>query len=138
MFAQRQLQHDFRQLLPLERRARLIILSSRLPAHLWKEQPWFPAPNVGFASLPVSLPFPFTFYGQTYTSANVLTTGNLQFGTTDTSFSSCLPYPQIGPAILPDWNSALDTAFFEICQGNVEKPCGVYTSVTGNAPNRIF
>ena len=37
----------------------------------------------GGCVVPLALPFPVTFYDQTYTSANVSTTGNLQFVTSE-------------------------------------------------------
>ncbi len=93
----------------------------------------------GHCLAPVNLPFSFTYYGQTYSTANVSSYGQLQFTTTDTSTSSCpFPYPQLGPAILPDWDDALDMGQTIICQNLVGRPCGIYTSVSGTAPNRIF
>jgi hypothetical protein len=97
-----------------------------------------PGSQCGRCTVPVTLPFPFTFYGQTYTAANVLNVGNVQFATTDTSFTNCLPYPQLGPAILPDWDTWLDTGFTSPCQQYLGRPCGVYTSVSGSSPGRIF
>jgi hypothetical protein len=89
--------------------------------------------------LPISLPFPFTYYGQTNTAANVSTAGNMQFVTADTSLESCPPpYVQLGPAMLPYWNDALDTSWSEPCYGAYGAPCGIFTTLTGSAPNRTF
>lgn len=41
------------------------------------------AMSVVGTSTPASLPFPFTFYGVTYTSVNILNFGNLQFTTSN-------------------------------------------------------
>jgi hypothetical protein len=81
----------------------------------------------------ISLPFPFTLYGQAYNSANVISNGSLQFQTTDTSFTAeCIPYPDFGPAIVPHWDDLRTDGTG--CTGG----CGVFTSVSGSAPNRIF
>src|SRR5436190_721024 len=93
----------------------------------------------GRCTTTIGLPFPFTLYGQTYTTANVLNAGNVQFATTDTSNNSCPPpFAALGPAILPAWDTVLDTGQPAICQAILGRPCGVYTSVTGIAPDRIF
>ncbi len=89
--------------------------------------------------VPIAFPFPFTFYGQAYTSANIASYGNLQFLTASTSFNSCPPgYPQLGPAILPYWDDTIDMAQSQICLSLAQRPCGIYTSVSGTAPNRQF
>jgi hypothetical protein len=77
----------------------------------------------------ISLPFPATFYGQTYTSAGASSNGNLQFTTTNTAFAnSCLPATGFGASIMPNWDDLyLVNAGF-----------GIFTSVTGVAPNRTF
>jgi hypothetical protein len=81
----------------------------------------------------ISLPFAFTLYGQTYNSANVISNGSLQFETTDASFTSeCLPYPDFGPALVPHWDDL--TTDGTGCIGG----CGVFTSLSGTVPNRIF
>ena len=46
----------------------------------------------------VALPFPFTLYGQTFTSINLSSNGNAQFMTTDAAFTNQLPavdHPQL-------------------------------------------
>jgi hypothetical protein len=93
----------------------------------------------GQCVVPLALPFPFSFYGQTYTTTNVASNGKFQFATTDTSANSCPPnYPQLGPAILPNWDDSIDMAQTGICQSITGRPCGIYTSVSGSAPNRTF
>jgi hypothetical protein len=82
----------------------------------------------------IALPFPFSLYGTSYTSANVISNGNLQFVTSNTAFTnSCLPAATHGPAIMPFWED-LRTDSTGTCTGG----CGIYTSVSGTAPNRIF
>ncbi len=93
-------------------------------------------------SAPSSLPFPFTFYGVTYTSVNILNFGNLQFTTSNDSPHSCpFPFAQLGPSILPYWSE------FDLhwggsgdgpCVQNYGIPCGIYQSTTGSAPYRIY
>src|SRR5947209_2004291 len=53
----------------------------------------------------ISLPFPVTFYGQTFTSGNASSNGNLQFTTTNTTFNNtCLPDAGFGASIMPYWD----------------------------------
>jgi hypothetical protein len=80
----------------------------------------------------VTLPFPFQLYGQTYTSANVSSNGNMQLVTSDPAFSNvCLP-SLMGPTIFPYWDDLVTEG--TTCTGG----CGIYTSISGSAPNRIF
>lgn len=83
----------------------------------------------GTISLP--LPFPFTFYGTTYTALNASSNGNIQFGNANAAyFNECLnngPAPEMGDMIAPYW-SDLDLTY----SGFLE------TETVGNAPNRIF
>jgi hypothetical protein len=83
---------------------------------------------------PVTLPFAFTHYNQTFNqgaTAYVGSNGNLQFSTASNDygqFGVCFPLPQFGSSILAHWTD-IQTA------GDGE---GVFTSVTGTAPNRVF
>jgi hypothetical protein len=81
---------------------------------------------------PMVLPFPVQFYNQTFTQARASSNGNLQF-TSDNSlpFNSCLPNPQYNNTIFGYW----DDLFLDCRAG---WGCGIYTSVSGSAPNRIF
>ncbi|GAB4270295.1 MAG: hypothetical protein Kow0080_14630 [Candidatus Promineifilaceae bacterium] len=81
------------------------------------------------ATISLPLPFPFTFYGTTYTEVKASTNGNLQFTTDNPSFDNlCLtPANGIGDAIVPYWDD-LDVRF----AGFLE------TEVVGEAPDRIF
>jgi hypothetical protein len=77
----------------------------------------------------VALPFPFTLYGQTFTSTNLSSNGNAQFMTTDTAFTNqCLPWTTHNYTIFPYW----DDLYL------VNSGFGIFTSVSGTAPNRIF
>ena len=100
------------------------------------------AMSVVGTSTPASLPFPFTFYGVTYTGVNILNFGNLQFTTSNDSPHSCpFPFAQLGPSILPYWSE------FQLhwggsgdgpCVQNYGIPCGIYQSTTGSPPYRIY
>ena len=77
----------------------------------------------------IALPFPFTLYGQTFTSINLSSNGNAQFMTTDATFTNqCLPWTTHNYTIFPYW----DDLYL------VNSGFGIFTSVSGTAPNRIF
>ncbi|MBK8985517.1 MAG: hypothetical protein IPM39_05455 [Chloroflexi bacterium] len=79
----------------------------------------------------LQLPFPFTFYGTTYTSVQASSNGNLQFANGNPHyFNECLlngPQPGMGDMIAPFWDDLDLTAV-----GFLE------TEVVGSAPNRVF
>jgi len=79
----------------------------------------------------ITLPFPFALYHETHTTARISSNGYIDFrGSSGTPLNSCLPsyYFYQSSAIMPFWDDLHTT-----CAG-----CGVYTSVSGDAPNRIF
>jgi hypothetical protein len=81
----------------------------------------------------VTLPFAFSLYGASYTGVNVSSNGNAQFVSSNEEFSNtCLPYADMGPTIFAYWDD-LDTEG-TTCTGG----CGIYTSISGSTPNRIF
>ena len=77
----------------------------------------------------ITLPFPYKFYGVSYTTATVSANCNLQFGSISnaTDTADCLPSANFGPAIFPFWGA------FNTGGGN-----GVSTSTSGSSPNRVF
>jgi hypothetical protein len=78
-----------------------------------------------------NLPFEYTFYGVPYTRARIGSNGTFQFtGNSSAFIITCLPDLEFGSTIFALWDD-LDTGF--IC----EQGCGVYSSVSGTAPNRI-
>jgi hypothetical protein len=78
----------------------------------------------------VTLPFPYTFYDQTFTSVNISNKGNLQFSSASTSGNNtCLPATSLNNAIIAYWDD-LNT--------NINDTMGMYTGVIGIAPNRVF
>lgn len=79
----------------------------------------------------INLPFAYTFYTNSYTSAFVSSNGNLQFATASTDYGQnevCLPLNLFGYSIIPH--------FADMVIGNPGE--GIFTSVSGAAPNRIF
>src|SRR6266542_860252 len=79
----------------------------------------------------ISLPFPFTFFGNSYTSANVSSNGNLQFDTANSFFfNSALPAADFGASLFPFWDD-----LYTADSGGGQ---GIFTSTSGSAPDRIF
>src|SRR5438094_451465 len=77
----------------------------------------------------VSLPFNFTLYGQSFNAVNLSSNGNAQFTTTDTAFTNqCLPWTGHDYTIFPYWDDLY----------TVNSGFGIFTSISGTAPNRIF
>ncbi|HEY0099244.1 MAG TPA: lamin tail domain-containing protein [Pyrinomonadaceae bacterium] len=97
-----------------------------------------PVTNFACGSVPgddcvatVNLPFAYTFYTNSYTQANVTSNGTLQFVTANTDYGLnelCLPLLHFSYSILPH--------FTDLTIGGAGE--GVFTSVSGTAPNRIF
>ncbi len=77
----------------------------------------------------VALPFSYTLYDQSFNSITVSSNGNAQFTTADAAFSNvCLPWGSHDYTVFPYWDDQrTDTA-----------GSGIFTSVSGTAPNRIF
>jgi hypothetical protein len=79
----------------------------------------------------IQLPFPFIFYGTTYTELNASSNGNLQFGSANPRYgNTCLanqPVQEMGEMIAPYWDdlNLLEFGFLE-------------TETMGEAPERIF
>ncbi|HZW06564.1 MAG TPA: hypothetical protein VFF65_05525, partial [Phycisphaerales bacterium] len=81
------------------------------------------------AVTPLTLPFPVSLYGVSYTAATVSTNGTLQFTTSSTTASNgCPRSAALGVALLPHWDDL---------RTDGAAP-GIFTSVTGTAPNRVF
>lgn len=84
----------------------------------------------------VSLPFPFQLYDGIYNSVHVSSNGLLMFAaTTATYINTCLPATTTGidVSILPHWDD-LRTEVSGNCPGG----CGIFTSISGDSPNRVF
>jgi hypothetical protein len=77
----------------------------------------------------ITLPFSYQFYGTTFTSANVSSNGNIQFVSNNNAFNNaCLPTAAFNMAILAHWDDLRTDGV-----GG-----GIFTSISGSAPNRIF
>jgi hypothetical protein len=85
----------------------------------------------------LGLPFPVQLYGIPYTSAGVSSNGNIQFTSFDATYiNTCLPYGFFSNSILAYWDD-VRTDQFTACSA-FPGGCGIFTSVSGTAPNRIF
>jgi len=74
-------------------------------------------------------PFPYSFYGQSFTSVTLGANGNLQFiGSNPQFLNSCLPDTNFSGAIFPLWDDLRTDA----------TGSGIFISTNGTAPNRIF
>ena len=92
------------------------------------------------ARRPFHFPFPVSVYGQTFNSANVASNGSLDLIGTQAPFThgcQVLPSNLWTMAIFP-YQDDLRTDQFSGCAGFPGGTCGVFTSVTGTAPNRHF
>src|SRR5262245_65768751 len=92
----------------------------------------------------VALPFSFQLYDQTYNGVNVNSNGRLDFVCINEPvgfLSACLPAPPnqcpYDFTIFPNWSDYRTDIVGEGC-ANFASGCGVFTSVSGSAPNRIF
>jgi hypothetical protein len=86
----------------------------------------------------IPLPFSYTLYGTTFTSINLSSNGNAQFTTTAPApVNVCLPWSGHNATIFPYWGD-LRTDAQPGCSGFPGGTCGIYTSVSGSPPNRIF
>jgi hypothetical protein len=84
----------------------------------------------------VSLPFSYTLYDQTYTGINVDSDGTAQFVGPISQFgNTCLPWTTHTDVVFPYWDDLRTDAGTWTCTPG---PCGIFTSVSGSAPNRIF
>ena len=85
----------------------------------------------------IALPFAYQLYDQIFTSVAAGSNGHLTFGTVINSFlATCIPVSGATYAIGPYWT---DQCTGPCAQGVTSCPgCGIFTSVSGTAPNRIF
>src|SRR5436305_707611 len=79
----------------------------------------------------ITLPFPVILYDQVFTSANVSSNGNIQFNSNSSRFTNdCLPDGSFSYTIFHYWD--------DLYTGGTLSGQGVFTSISGTAPNRIF
>ena len=85
----------------------------------------------------ISLPFPVNLYDQTFTSGFVGSNGALFFLSGNASFAvTCSPFGLMGTSyvLAPYWtDQCTGNCFNDTCPG-----CGIFTTTTGTAPNRVF
>jgi hypothetical protein len=93
----------------------------------------------------VPLPFAFQLYDQTYNAVNVSSNGRLDFVVANEPggfVSACLPPPpNVGPydfTVFPAWTDQCTDNTPGNCGGNNCTGCGIFTTVEGSPPNRIF
>jgi hypothetical protein len=96
----------------------------------------------------IPLPFNFQLYGTTYTGVNVSDNGRLDFVNVNEPggyITACLPAPPgyftglpYDNTIFALWQDHVTLATLDGCSSFPGGTCGVFTSVTGSAPNRIF
>jgi len=98
----------------------------------------------GDTFVPFPSGFTFSLYDQTYNGVNVSSNGRLDFVTVNEPggfASACLPAPpNIGPfdyTIFGLWSDYRTDVVGEGCS-NFPTGCGIFTSVSGSAPNRIL
>jgi hypothetical protein len=79
----------------------------------------------------INLPFAYTLYGTAYTTANVSSNGALEFGSS---------YVPPGPFALPDvhFDHTIFAYWGDLNTGDAANGQGVFTSISGAGPNRIF
>jgi hypothetical protein len=92
----------------------------------------------------IDLPFPFVLYGQTFNTLRVTSSGRLDFvcNNEPASYSqTCLPAaPYDCPydftifALWHEWSTSIGQAGCATWANG----CGIFTSISGTAPNRIF
>jgi len=90
----------------------------------------------------IPLPFSFMLYDMSFTSVSLSSNGNAQFTTTDIDPNNvCLPWTTHNYTIFPYWDDLRtdnNTPPWAGCTGYPGGTCGIYVSVSGSAPNRIF
>ena len=87
------------------------------------------------ASTVIMLPFPYRLYDTEFTNVAVGSNGHLTFGAVNDQFDpTCIPIVTATYAIGPYWTDQCTGA----CTNTTGAGLGIFTSVTGVAPNRIF
>ena len=76
----------------------------------------------------VALPFNFTIYGATFSSANVSSNGFIEFGQATQGFNWTIPSATFG----------ITVSVFQKDEDTSTGAFGIFTSTTGTAPNRVF
>jgi hypothetical protein len=83
----------------------------------------------------IMLPFPYRLYDTEFTNVAVGSNGHLTFGTPNNAFGvTCIPVTGATYAIAPYWTDQCTGACFNVSGAGL----GIFTSISGAAPNRIF
>lgn len=85
----------------------------------------------------ITLPFPVTLYDQTFTTATAGSNGQLSFGTAYDDFDiTCSPFGHTAATYVmaPYWADQCTSN----CGNTACTGCGIFTTTTGTAPDRIF
>jgi hypothetical protein len=83
----------------------------------------------------IMLPFPYRLYDTEFTNVAVGSNGHLTFGAVNNQFDpTCIPIVIATYAIGPYWTDQCTAN----CTGVINPNLGIFTSVSGVAPNRIF
>ena len=85
----------------------------------------------------ITLPFAVSLYDQSFTSVFAGSNGALFFGSGDASFAvTCSPFGLMGTSyvLAPYWADQCTTG----CGSTACTNCGIFTTTTGTAPNRVF
>jgi hypothetical protein len=83
----------------------------------------------------IMLPFPYRLYDTDFSNVRVGSNGHLTFGAPNDNFNpGCIPVAGATYAIGPYWTDQCTTA----CGSATAANTGIFTSVSGAAPNRIF
>ena len=87
----------------------------------------------------ITFPFTVTVYGQTFTTANVASSGNLDLIGGENATFGCVTLPSsfFGMAILPFQGGFFTATGLTGCS-TWANGCGIFTATTGTAPNRTF
>src|SRR4029077_17629814 len=89
---------------------------------------------------PITLPFPVVLYDQSFTTANLSSNGNLQFVSNSNLLTNACPLPSatLNFPIMPHWDDLRTDQVGTGCSTYPGGACGIFTSTSGTAPNRIF
>jgi hypothetical protein len=90
----------------------------------------------------MTLPFAYTLYGQSFTSVTAISNGHLDFGSSgDRTWGNyCLPNTDTNSTIFAHWDDLSMDYQNVACNYYPGYPnsCGVFTSISGSVPDRIF
>src|SRR5439155_831042 len=88
---------------------------------------------------PIMFPFPISFYGTSYTGANLNSNGDIQFANNSAVVGTLCPYPypNLGPTIFLYQDDLRTDVGLSGCVAWANG-CGIFTGISGTAPNRVF